>query len=150
MVFEYIPMGFTAIGIIVCAIVFEQMVIKTFPVLFSLLIMLFNSRANRVGFLLGACNSVIYMIGYLMEGVYGSVVSIAFGMVMGIAAYFRWKKDSDGKATTFRVFSFRNRILLSCLILTAWALASFALWKIGGTAVAFDGIVLVLGILIPF
>ena len=147
--FEYLPMSVTGVGILICAIVFKQMFIKTFPVLFSLLIMLFNSRANRIGFLLGAINSVIYIIGYLMEGVYGSVASTGFGIVMALVAYIRWKKDAYGKATTFRVFSGRNRILLTVVLLIAWAIASFALWKMGGTAVVFDGLVMVLGVLLP-
>ena len=36
-VFEYAPMAITAIGIIVCAIAFQQKLIKTLPVLFSLM-----------------------------------------------------------------------------------------------------------------
>ena len=148
-VFEYAPMAITAIGIIVCAIAFQQKLIKTLPVLFSLMIMLFNSRANRIGFLLGAMNSVIYIIGYLMEGVYGTVLSTAFGIVMALAAYFRWKKDSYGKATTFRTFSLRGRIILASLIAVAWGVSAFVLWKTGGEAFVFDGIVLVLGVLLP-
>ena len=147
--FEYLPMAVTAVGILSCAIVFQQKVIKTLPVLFSLLIMLFNARANRIGFLLGAINSMIYIIGYLMEGVYGTVLSTAFGIVMALTAYFRWKKDSYGKATTIHSFSIKGRITVGCLIAVAWGISSAVLWKTGGSAFVFDGIVLVLGILLP-
>ena len=75
--------------------------------------MLFNSRANRIGFVLGSLNSLIYIIGYLIEGVYGTVFSTFFGIVAGMAAYFRWKKKSYGKATIFRSFSGKQRVLLS-------------------------------------
>ena len=66
-IFEYLPMSVTAIGVIVCGIVFKQAFIKVLPLIFSLVIMLFNSRANRIGFLLGAINSCIYVIGYLLH-----------------------------------------------------------------------------------
>ena len=147
--FEYLPMLITGIGILVCAIVFKQMFIKVLPLFFSLIIMLLNSRANRIGFLLGAANSGIYLIGYFLEGVYGTMASTLFGIVMALIAYFRWKKDSYGKATMFRSFSVKQRIFGAGFLLLAWSICSFILWKMDGTAVAFDGIVLVLGILIP-
>ena len=148
-IYEYTPIAITAIGIIVCAIIFKQTLVKTLPVLFSLLIMLFNSRANRIGFLLGALNSVIYIIGYLQEGVYGTAASTGFGIIMALTAYFCWKKKSYGKATIFRGFSLSGRLLLTALISIAWVISSFVLWKMGGTAVVMDGLVLVLGILVP-
>ena len=147
--FEYLPMLITGIGILVCAIVFKQMFIKVLPLFFSLIIMLLNSRANRIGFLLGAANSVIYLIGYFLEAVYGTMLSTLFGIAMALIAYFRWKKDAYGKATIFRSFSGKQRIWLSALLALAWATCSFVLWKMGGTAVVFDGLTLVLGVVVP-
>lgn len=143
--FEYLPMAITGITILACAIVFEQMFIKVLPLFFSLLIMLFNSRANRIGFLLGAINSCIYIIGYLMEGVYGTVASTVFGIVIMLITYFRWKDNSYGKATVFRRFNLKGRILLTLILCVAWAGTSFILLKLGGTAVAMDGLTMVLG-----
>ena len=138
--FEYLPMLITGVGILICAIVFKQMFIKVLPLFFSLIIMLLNSRANRIGFLLGAANSGIYLIGYFLESVYGTMMSTLFGMAMALIAYFRWKKDSYGKATIFRSFSVTQRIFgAGCLVL-AWSICSFILWKMGGTAVVFDGL----------
>lgn len=142
---EYLPMSITGIGILISAIVFKQMVIKVVPLFVSLLVMLLSSRANRFTFLLGAANSVIYIIGYIMEGVYGQVAQAVFGIVMMLIAYFRWKKDAYGKSTHFRSFSIRGKILLTLVICAAWATASFVLWKMNGTAVVFDGLTMVLG-----
>ena len=147
--FEYLPMLITGIGILVCAIVFKQMFIKVLPLFFSLIIMLLNSRANRIGFLLGAANSGIYLIGYFLEGVYGTMASTLFGIAMALIAYFRWKKDSYGKATMFRSFSVNQRIFGVGFLLLAWSICSFILWKMDGTAVIFDGLTLVLGIVVP-
>ena len=143
--FEYLPMAMTGIGILICAIVFKQMFIKVLPLFFSLLIMLLNSRANRIGFILGAINSCIYIIGYLMEGVYGSVASTAFGIVIMLITYFRWKSKAYGKATVFRRFSACGRVLLALALCVAWALVSFALRIMGGTATVIDGLTMVLG-----
>ena len=138
-------MAVTGIGILVCAIVFEQMFIKVLPLFFSLLIMLLNSRANRIGFLLGAINSCIYIIGYLMEGVYGTVASTVFGIVIMLITYFRWKSNAYGKATVFRRFSARGRVLLTLVLCAAWAATTFVLSRMGGTATVMDGLTMVLG-----
>ncbi len=144
-VFEYLPMALTGVGILICAILFEQMFIKVLPLFFSLLIMLLNSRANRIGFLLGAINSCIYIIGYLMEGVYGTVASTVFGIVIMLITYFRWKSNAYGKATVFRRFSARGRVLLTLVLCAAWAATTFALSRMGGTASVMDGLTMVLG-----
>ena len=146
---DYIPMAVTAMGILACAIVFKQMFIKVLPLFLSLIIMLLNAKANRISFLLGALNSFIYIIGYLMEGVYGTLSSTAFGIIMALAAYFRWKRDAYGKATVFRAFTGKQRIWLGAGGLVAWVISSCTLWKMGGTAIVMDGLVLVLGIVIP-
>ena len=143
--FEYLPMAVTGIIILVCAIVFEQMPIKVLPLFFSLLIMLLNSRANRIGFILGSINSCIYIIGYLMEGVYGTVASTVFGIVIMLISYFRWKNNAYGKATVFRRFSTRGRVLLTLILCVAWATTSFVLSLMGGTAIVIDGLTMVLG-----
>ena len=119
-------MALTGVGILICAILFEQMFIKVLPLFFSLLIMLLNSRANRIGFILGAINSCIYIIGYLMEGVYGTVASTVFGIVIMLITYFRWKSNAYGKATVFRRFSARGRVLLTLVLCAAWAATTCA------------------------
>lgn len=146
---DYIPMAVTAMGILVCAIIFRQMFIKVLPLFLSLIIMLLNAKANRIGFLLGALNSFIYIIGYLMEGVYGTLSSTAFGIIMALAAYFRWRSDAYGKATIFRAFTGKQRIWLGAGGLCAWMIASCILWEMDGTAIVTDGLVLVLGIVVP-
>lgn len=146
---EYLPLGLTFIGILACAIIFKQSFIKTLPVCFSLVIILLNSRANRIGFLLGALNSCIYIIGFLMEGVYGSVASTAVGIVFAVIAYFSWKKEAYGKAAVFRAFIGRQRIILSFVLAVAWGISSFVLWRMDGTAVLVDGLVFVFGLIIP-
>lgn len=146
---EYIPMAITAITILVSAIILKQMVIKVVPLLFSIVISLLSSKANRICFLLGSINSIIYIIGYFMEGVYGTMLSTAFGIVMMMIAFFQWKKNAYGKATVFRRFSTKSCILLCIGLIIAWAIASLVLWKIGGSVAVIDGLVLILGFVVP-
>ena len=84
-----------------------------------------------------------------MEGVYGTMASTIFGIAMALLAYFRWKKEAYGKATIFRSFSGKQRVLFGGLLIVAWAICSVVLWKIGGTAVVTDGLILVLGVVVP-
>ncbi len=146
---EYIPMAVTFIGIVACAIIFKQQVIKTLPVCFSLAIMLFNSRANRIGFLLGATNSVIYIIGYFREGLYGTVISTIFGILVQVTSFFLWKKNAYKQATRFRKLGWKGRTLLVGMLLAAWSTTSFVLWKMNGTEVVLDGLLMVIGFLLP-
>ena len=148
---EYIPIGLAFIGIVVCAIVFQQQFIKTLPVCVSLLILLFNARANRIGFLIGAANSMIYIIGYFAEGLYGTVVSTAFGALIQVVSFFQWKRRSyKGNSTQFRVLKNVWRVFWSVGILLAWAIAAFVLAQTGGNQAWLDGLVLVLGFILPF
>ena len=148
-IFEYLPMAITALTILISAIILKQMVIKVFPVLFSIVIALLSSKANRLYFLLGAANSVIYIIGYIMEGLYGTMLSTLFGIVMMLIAFFQWKKNSYGKATIIRKFTTKQRILLVCGLIIAWGIATLVLGKIGGSVSVIDGLVLILGFVVP-
>lgn len=146
---EYIPLTLTFIGIVSCAIIFKQDFIKTLPTCFSLVIVLLTSRANRIAFLLGAGNCCIYIIGYFMEGVYGTMASTAFSAIMQTATFFTWRKHAYKQATEFKTLSNRNRILIGIGLLIAWGIAMFVLSKASATEFFLDGLLLILGIAIP-
>ena len=142
--FDYIPMAVTGICLIVSAIIVKQMPIKLLPTLITLFVMLLSAKANRLTFLLGAANSVLYIIGYLMEGLYGQVALAVFGIVTALIAYFSWKKDSYGKSTIFRTFKLKGKLLLSLVLLVGWAATSLVLWMLNGSAVVLDGLSMVI------
>lgn len=142
---EYLPLGVTFVSIVTCAILFKQALIKTLPVCFSLVIVLLNARANRIAFLLGASNSLLYIVGYYLEGVYGSMITAVFSACLQTASFFLWKRRAYKQATEFRVLSNKNRILLATGLISAWAIASYILSQVGGNEYVLDGLVLVLG-----
>ena len=62
---------------------------------YSLVVFLLASRANKYNYLLGAINSVIYSIGFFMEGLYAGVISaLVFSFGLQIITFFRWNKNS--------------------------------------------------------
>lgn len=146
---EYLPMSLTFIGIVTCAIIFKQAFIKTLPVCFSLIIGLLTSRANRIAFLFGATNCLIYIVGYYMEGVYGSMISAGFSAVVQTATFFSWKKKAYKQATEFRVLRGKNRIILALALICAWGIASFILFNASGKEYILDGLILILGFALP-
>ena len=147
--FEYLPMTITGIGILACAIAFKQSFIKILPLFFSLFIMLFNSRAKRIGFLLGSLNSLLYMVIYFIEGIFGSALSTLFGIIMMMTAFFCWKEDGKGNDTTFRRLSNKWRAIFGSLFVVAWTVSIIILSKAGGKAVIFDAFVFVSGFVVP-
>ncbi len=101
---------FTFTLMLVCGIVTHQKFIKLLPSLISLVVIYLVSKANRFNFILGACNAVIYCIGYFMEGLYASIVSsVVISMPIQIASFITWKKNSknasDAQATQMKSFS---------------------------------------------
>ena len=111
-IFDYIPMAIVGCALIVSAILTNQRFIKLLPTLITLVVMLLNAKANRFGFLLGGINCLIYVIGYFMESLYGTVISTLFGAVLAFLSFARWKKRAYGKATIFVTIKNKFRILL--------------------------------------
>ena len=68
--FEYLPMLITGVGAFTTAIIYKQPVLKVLPIFITLFVMLFNSRANRIGFIIGGCNCFLYFISFMMQQLY--------------------------------------------------------------------------------
>ena len=146
---EYVPLIIAFISTVLCAIIFKQDLVKTIPVCFSLVIVLLSARANKICYLLGATNCLIYIAGYLMEGLYGSFLQTFFSAVMQFATFFYWKKNSYKHATKFRKMSVLFRILLVIVILVLTVIAVVTLKNLNGKEVFLDAFTLVLGIVGP-
>ena len=147
--FELIPILVTLAGILGFGIAYGQVAVKLAPVCVSLVVMLFNSRANRWGFILGGLNSILYAVGYFMEGLYGSVFSACFGAVMQFVTFFFWKRRAYGKATIFRRMKGKAEILFGIGFLVAWLVAALVLRRAGGTEFVLDSMSMLLGFVLP-
>lgn len=80
--------------LIVLTCVFNQKFIKLLPCLVSLFVYYLDSKVNRFAKLVGACNCVIYSIGYFIDGLYGSALSaLLYSGPLQIVTFIMWGKN---------------------------------------------------------
>ena len=142
---EYIPLSLTFILQVVGAIIFKQSFIRTFPICFSLVIALVNSRANRYGFLLGASNCVIYAIVFFSSRLYGSFGQTLASLILQLVAFFMWNKKSYKQATVFRKLKTLWSFLLHVATIVAWLVAFYVMSKTDANMAILDSFVLIAG-----
>ena len=147
--FEYAPMILAFFAILIFAIIFQEKFINVLPLFISLVVYFLKSKAHPFAFLLDALNSMIFVVIYYQQGLYGSVISISIGIVLAVLAFVRWKKNAYKQSTIFKKMHTAGRIILAVVLLAAWGVSCYALNKMNGSQVALDGLVLVLGFLIP-
>lgn len=128
---EWVPMGISAIVILVCAFAFGQKWYKVLPTLNTLVILLLSARVDRRSFLLGGLNAAFYGIGYFTEGLYFSVINcLLVSMPLQLFSFFNWKKHADGNSTKLRTLGWRGEAIVitstvaGCL-LCGWLLLPF-------------------------
>lgn len=120
---DYLPMALTATMIIVSAVWAKQSFLKTLPTLITLVVQILLARANRLTFLLGGANSVLYALSYFEETLYFQAFSaVAISMPLQIYSYFNWKKNSTANVPKIRALSVSAKLLISVCILSAWLL----------------------------
>lgn len=146
---EYLPLAIAFISIITCSIIFKQDLIKTIPVCFSLIIVLLSSHANKICYLMGAGNCLIYIVGYLMEGLYGSVIQTAFSSFIQFATFFYWKRNSYKHATKFKEMTIWGKVFLLIAITLGTIICAIVLMNINASEVWLDSYTLISGIAGP-
>ena len=98
--FDYALLVVAFVSIVVFGVKAGQSFIKMWPVLNSLFIVLLSARVNRMTFLFGAINCVIYSVGYIQEGLYGSLASaILVSCPIQVVSFVRWSKNKYKQAT---------------------------------------------------
>ena len=147
--FEYAPMILAFFAILTFAIIFQEKFINVLPLFISLVVYFLKSKAHPFAFLLDALNCVIFVVVYYRQGLYGSVISISIGIVLAVLAFVRWKKNAYKQSTIFKKMNTTGRVISLIVLLVAWGVSCYVLNKMNGSQVALDGLVLVLGFLIP-
>lgn len=146
---EYIPLMLTGVLIIVFGIIYKQSFIKLLPNLISLFVMLFNSRASRIGFLLGGLNCLLYTVVYAITSLWGNVISSVIGALFAFLSYARWKKRAYGQSTVIKKMKPLHRTFFIIVFIAAWFALSWGLSLGGGTQPFLDAYSGVSGLLIP-
>jgi nicotinamide mononucleotide transporter PnuC len=114
-----------AILIIVFAFLQKQSVIKTLPTLITLVVQIFMVKANRVAFLVGGANAVLYGFSYYSEGLCFSAISNALiSAPIMIFSFFNWKRKAENGNPKLFVLKKRARIIWACVAVVAWVLCA--------------------------
>ena len=150
--FDVLPIVFFMPAIIVCAAVFGQKFIKVLPVVVSLFVVLLSAHANRYTFLIGAVNSVIYSVGYIMERLYASVASaLLLSFPIQIVSFVLWKKRSYRKTSrNIRTIPPRNYLWLVPLFAALWGGFFWLFSAVGSSNTVLDNTIFILGIFSSF
>ena len=120
------------------------------PLFVSLFVMSFQSEANRVGALIGACNAVLYTVTYICMGVYASAASaFLFSFPLQLMTFFNWKKNAYKKTVIFKKMSTKARIIFVAAGLLGWAIFAAVCHHLKYEYAIFDSVNLLFGIVIP-
>ena len=147
---QYLPMLAVFLVILFLAIFFHEKFINVLPLFVSLVVYFLKSKAHPFSFLLDALNCMIFVVIYYRQGLYGSVISISVGIILAILAFIRWKKNAYKQSTIFKKMKPTGVALLVAVLIVSWTISSFVLKYMNGSQVVLDGLVFVLGFIIPF
>ncbi|MBE6801957.1 MAG: nicotinamide mononucleotide transporter [Ruminococcaceae bacterium] len=140
----------TGIAILVSGILTKQHFFLMLPLFVSLFVMSFQSEANRVGALIGACNAVLYTITYICMGVYGSAASaFLFSFPLQLMTFFNWKKNAYKKTVVFKRMSTNVRIISCVSGLALWANLAGVFYYLKYEYAVFDSVSFLLGFIVP-
>ena len=147
--FEYLPMVITGLGAFISGVIFKSPIMEILPIFITLFVMLFNSRANRIGFIIGGCNCFLYFISFMMQQLYTTAFSSAFNGVISIISFFLWKKNAYGKATIFKKMKISWRIVFIVLFMIAWAITTYVTKINNGEQPLLDSFSGLIGFIVP-
>lgn len=140
----------TGVSILVAGILTKQQFFLMIPLFVSLFVMSFQSEANRIGALIGACNAVLYTITYICMGVYGSAASaLLFSFPLQLMTFFNWKKNAYKKTVMFKKMSTKVRVIAVVVLLCLWAILAGVFYYLKYEYAMFDSITFLLGFIVP-
>ncbi len=142
----------TGVAILVAGILTRQKFFLMLPLFVSLFVMSFQSEANRIGALIGACNAVLYTVTYIFMGVYGSAASsFLFSFPLQLMTFFNWKKNAYKKTKTvvFKRMSNKVRVIAAIGGLALWAILAGIFHYLKYEYAVLDSITLLFGFIIP-
>ena len=116
-----VMLAITTVCITVSGILYKQPILHILPLYISLVISLLQSRVNRIAYLIGAGNAILYAIVYWHFKLYASAIYTIFSFTIQLATYFMWSKNPSGNATIFRAMKPKQRIGTAMGFIAVWA-----------------------------
>ena len=138
----------TFILITASILVYPYQLVRALPLYFSLVIMALNSKANRLGFLLGGINSIFYAIVFWRLKLYASMASaLLLSAPMQIATFIFWSKKKYKHSTTFKKLSKTQSLLLLVGSASVWIVSYMILSWMGARHIVLDNTGALIGII---
>lgn len=147
---EIILFVVTATTLIILGIVLKQKFIKLLPTLISLVVYVLIARVNKFAFLVGGLNSIIYAIGYYIEGVYASMASaLLFSFPFQIASFILWNKNkTKNNEVKVRKLNVKLGIIVVISSIALWIGTYFIYKYLGTKSLILDNTLFVLGLVV--
>ena len=147
---KIIIIGITGVAILIAGLLCKQEFFLMIPLFISLLVMAFQSEANRLGALAGAVNSLIYTAAYVYMGVYASAASaILFSFPIQLMTFFRWKKNAYKSTVIFKKMTKKMRLISLSTLIIAWAVMAAVFMHLDYEYALLDSITFLFGFVIP-
>ena len=135
-------------AITVSVLIYPEIGLKALPLYFSIGIMALNANANRLGFLLGGLNSIIYGFVFLDLKLYGSVINaLLVSAPFQLITFAIWSKNKYKHATIFKKLSKKQTLFVAILTIAAWLAQYFLLMESDAEFLILDNTAMVLGTL---
>ena len=119
--FLYLMVAAAFLGITVTGVMYGCPVYRMIPLCVSLMVMILQTRANRMSFLLGGVNALYYAVVYFSLKLYGmSLYSLLVACPLQIMTWLRWRKNAYAHATVLRRLTGKQRLRWSAGLAGAW------------------------------
>ena len=147
---KIIIIAVTGIAILTAGILCKQLFFLMLPLFVSLFVMGFQSEANRIGVLIGACNALLYTATYIIMGVYASAASgLLFSFPIQLMTFFRWKKRAYKKTVMFKKMNNKQRTFFTVGLLALWAVVAGVFYYLKYEYALFDSLLFLFGFIVP-
>lgn len=145
-IFTTVLIALTALAITASGIMFEQNFFHMLPLYVSLIVFFLQSKAMRLGSLMGSLNSVLYGMVYLSMELYGSMFSaLAVSFPLQLATFISWSRRKSGNTTRFRTLSSKWLIIVIAITIISYFPILISSKAAGGNYVELDSAVTALG-----
>ena len=147
---KIIIIAVTGIAILTAGILCKQQFFLMIPLFVSLFVMSFQSEANRIGVLIGACNALLYTATYIIMGVYASAISgLLFSFPIQLMTFFFFFKNAYKKTVMFKKMTNKQRIAFTVGLLALWAVLAGVFFYLKYEYALFDSLLFLFGFIIP-
>lgn len=146
---DYVIISIYVILLTVLSVIFKQMFIKVLPCYISLAVMFLQARANKFCFLFGALNSIIYAVGYYLEGVYASLAeALVLSFPIQLITFFTWKRNEEKAQSKTRNLTLKQALITAAAFVVVWIGMYFVFKALGDSSPILDNSIFVLGLVI--